>query len=163
MKRDFDKWLNNFKTSIADYTYYVDFEKIYKNVDKVKIELNILNSLIGSANIEEEFKNIIVKYPETLECIPLLLAVHSSEIFIKDNLNEYLFNFEKMIYSIDDYIKFMKESGLFDLLQNHLVRFLIRFQALFFLQFGNYLLQFPIRLCQFPVPIPVIKILIFRY
>lgn len=121
MNRDFNEWLSKFKTSISDYTYYVDFEKIYKNVDKVKVELNILNSLIGSQNIEEEFQNILIKYPETLECIPLLLAVRSQEIFIKDEMNEYLFKFDKMIYSIDDYIKFMRESGLFDLLQNHII------------------------------------------
>ena len=121
MTRNFNEWLNKFKTGISDYTYYVDFEKIYKNVDKVKVELNILNSLIGSKNIEEEFQNILVKYPETLECIPLLLAVRSREIFVKDEINEYLFQFDKMVYSMKDYIRFMKESGLFDLLQNHII------------------------------------------
>ena len=121
MNRDFNEWLSKFKASISDYTYYVDFEKIYKNVDKVKVELNILNSLIGSKNIEEEFQNILIKYPETLECIPLLLAVRSREIFVKDEINEYLFKFDKMVYSIKDYIKFMRESGLFDLLQNHII------------------------------------------
>lgn len=121
MNRNFNEWLSKFKTSISDYTYYVDFEKIYKNVDKVKVELNILNSLIGSKNIEEEFQNILIKYPETLECIPLLLAVRSREIFVKDEINEYLFKFDKMVYSINDYIKFMRESGLFVLLQNHII------------------------------------------
>ncbi len=121
MNRNFNEWLSKFKTSISDYTYYVDFEKIYKNIDKVKVELNILNSLIGSKNIKEEFQNILIKYPETLECIPLLLAVRSREIFVKDEINEYLFKFDKMVYSINDYIKFMKESGLFDLLQNHII------------------------------------------
>ncbi len=121
MARSFNEWLSKFKTSISDYTYYVDFEKIYKNVDKVKVELNILNSLIGSKNIEEEFQDILIKYPETLECIPLLLAVRSREIFVKDEINEYLFKFDKMVYSIKDYIRFMKESGLFNLLQNHII------------------------------------------
>lgn len=121
MNRNFNEWLGKFKKSISDYTYYVDFEKIYKNVDKVKVELNILNSLIGSKNIEEEFQNIIIKYPETLECIPLLLAVRSREIFVKDEINEYLFKFDKMVYSMKDYVKFMKESGLFELLQNHII------------------------------------------
>ena len=87
MNRNFNEWFNNFKTSISDYTYYVDFKKIYKNVDKIKIELNILNSLIGSKNIEEEFQNILIKYPNTLDCIPLLLAVRSREIFVKDEIN----------------------------------------------------------------------------
>ena len=118
MNRDFNEWFSSFKSSISNYAYYVDFDKIYKNVDKVKLELNILNSLIGS---EDDFQNIIIRYPETLECIPLLLAVRSSEIFIKDEINEYLFNFKKLVYSVDDYIRFMRECGLFDLLQNHII------------------------------------------
>lgn len=121
MNRNFDEWLSKFKKSISNYSYYVDFEKIYREADKHKIELNILNTLIGCKNIEEEFKNIILKYPETLECIPMLLAVRSSEIFIKDIHGEYLFDFKKIIYSLDDYIKFMRESGLFELLQHHII------------------------------------------
>ena len=121
MKRDFNEWFSNFKSSISNYGYYVDFEKIYRYAEKYKVELNILNSLIGSKNIEKEFENIIVKYPETLEVIPLLLAVRSNEIFIKDSTDEYLFKFNKMVYSIGDYVKFMRETGLFELLQNHII------------------------------------------
>ena len=121
MNRNFNEWFSNLKTSISNYGYYVDFEKIYRSAEKYKVELNILNSLIGSKNIEKDFETIILKYPETLEVIPLLLAVRSNEIFIKDCTNEYLFKFNKMVYSIGDYIKFMKETGLFDLLQNHII------------------------------------------
>lgn len=121
MNRDFNKWLDNFKSSISNYSYYVDFEKIYKSAEKYKVELNILNSLIGSNNIEKEFENIILKYPETLEVIPMLLAVRSTEIFVKDSTNEYLFKFNKMVYSIQDYVKFMRETGLFELLQKHII------------------------------------------
>ena len=121
MSRDFNQWLGKFKSSISNYGYYVDFEKIYKSAEKYKVELNILNSLIGSKNIEKDFENIIIKYPETLEVIPLLLAVRSNEIFVKDSTNEYLFKFNKMVYSVGDYIKFMRETGLFELLQNHII------------------------------------------
>ena len=121
MNRDFNQWINNFKSSISNYGYYVDFAKIYKLAEKYKIELNILNSLIGSKNIETEFKNIIIKYPATLEVIPMLLAVRSNEIFVKDLADEYLFKFNKLVYSVNDYVKFMKETGLFELLQNHII------------------------------------------
>ena len=47
MKRNFNNWLNTFKESISTFDYYVDFSKVYRNVDKIKVELNILNSLIG--------------------------------------------------------------------------------------------------------------------
>lgn len=48
LKRDFNNWLSNFRDSIADYSYYIDFEKVHRNVKGIKVELNILNSLIGS-------------------------------------------------------------------------------------------------------------------
>ena len=103
MKRDFKEWLSTFRPCIADYCYYVDFDKVNKNVDDIKIELNILNSLVGSKNIEKDFEDIITKYPETLKCIPLLLAVRSNEISVTDADGEYNFSFRKQNYSIDDY------------------------------------------------------------
>ena len=60
--RDFNEWFSNLKRSISNYGYYVDFEKIYRSAEKHKIEISILNSLIGSKNIELDFKNIIAKY-----------------------------------------------------------------------------------------------------
>ena len=52
MERDFAQWLLTFTDSISDYKYYIDFETIYKNAEKHKVELNMLNSLIGFKNIE---------------------------------------------------------------------------------------------------------------
>ena len=58
MKRDFKEWLKTFRNSICDYSYYVDFNKVYGNVETIKVELNILNSLIGSKNIEADFEKL---------------------------------------------------------------------------------------------------------
>ena len=62
--RDFDEWLSKFRTSISGYDYYIDFEKVVRNVEEIKVELNILNSLIGSKNIEEDFERIYNEYHE---------------------------------------------------------------------------------------------------
>lgn len=121
MKRDFKLWLSKMRTSIASYDYYVDFQKVYSLVDAHKIELNILNSLIGSKNIEQEFRDILIKYPETLKVIPALLAIRTNEIFIKETSKDYVFNFSKPNYSIDEYVKFSKETGILDLLENHVI------------------------------------------
>lgn len=125
MKRNFDEWLSEFRGSIANYEYYIDFNKIYSNINKIKVELNILNSLIGSKNIEEEFESILLKYPETLKCIPLLLAVRASEIYAVDSEGEYKYNFKNQNYSIEQYKIFMRKTGLFDLLQNHIINNLV--------------------------------------
>lgn len=123
--RDFNNWLSGFRESIADYGYYIDFEKVHRNVNNIKVELNILNSLIGSNNIETDFENLINKYPETLKCIPLLLAVRSNEIYAIDSEGEFTYNFKKPNLSVEQYKVFMRKTGLFDLIENHIVNNLV--------------------------------------
>lgn len=131
MKRDFAQWLSTFTDSIADYKYYIDFEKVHRNVDLIKVELNILNSLIDSKNIEEDFEKLMRKYPEVLKCIPLLLAVRANEIYCQDENGGHLFKFDFGKYPpnshayYEKYKYFMRETGLFDLLQNHIVNNLV--------------------------------------
>lgn len=131
MSRDFNAWLSGFRDSIADYGYYIDFEKVHRNVDNIKVELNILNSLIGSKNIEVDFENLMRKYPEVLKCIPLLLAVRTNEIYCQDENGGHLFQFDFGKYPpnshahYERYKYFMRETGLFDLLENHIVNNLV--------------------------------------
>ena len=131
MRRNFTEWLSEFRDSIADYGYYIDFEKVHRNVGSVKVELNILNSLVGSKNIEEDFKALIKKYPEVLKCIPLLLAVRANEIYCQDENGGVLYQFDFGKYppnSFSHYERFsyfMRETGLFDLLENHIVNNLV--------------------------------------
>ncbi|CDD22661.1 uncharacterized protein BN617_00382 [Firmicutes bacterium CAG:345] len=125
MKRNFESWLLTMKDSIATWNYYTDFPKVYENVNKLKVELNILNSLIGSKNIEDEFKALLSRYPEIIKAIPILLAKREKEIKVIDSKETYVFNFAKMNYTVDQYALFMKNSGLFELLQNHIINNLI--------------------------------------
>ncbi len=123
--RDFATWLSGFRDSIADYKYYVDFEKVYKNVEGIKVELNILNSLIGSKDIETDFKDLLEKYPEILKCIPLLLAVRANEIYAIDGDGEFTYQFKRPTLSVEQYIVFMRKTGLFDLMANHIINNLV--------------------------------------
>lgn len=123
--RNFSEWLSGFRDSIADYGYYIDFEKVHRNVNNIKVELNILNSLIGSNNIETDFENLINKYPETLKCIPLLLAVRSNEIYAIDGEGDYTYNFKNPNLSVEQYKIFMRKTGLFDLIEKHIVNNLV--------------------------------------
>lgn len=125
MKRNFNEWLSTMKDSIATWKYYTDFEKVYSNVESIKVELHILNSLIGSKNIENEFKQLLVEYPKTLKVIPILLAKREKEIKITNAEGEFLFNFNQPNYTIDEYTKFMRETGLFDLLEKHIINNLV--------------------------------------
>ena len=127
MSRDFSTWLSGFRDSIADYGYYIDFEKVYCNVDRVRLELHLLNSLIGSKNIAEDFQTLVSRYPETLKCIPLLLAVRENEIFCQNENGGYLYQFDlrknpqNARLPVEQYAYFMEQTGLFDLLQNRII------------------------------------------
>lgn len=123
--RNFSKWLSNFRDSIADYAYYIDFNKVHRNVNGIKLELNILNSLIGSNNIEQDFEELVKRYPETLKCIPLLLAVRANEIYATDGDGAFIYNFKKQNLPVEQYKTFMQKTGLFDLMQNHIINNLV--------------------------------------
>lgn len=131
MNRNFNEWLANFRESIADYKYYIDFDKVHRNVDGIKIELNILNSLVGSKNIEEDFTSLLKRYPETLKAIPILLAKRESEIYCQDQNLTRAFEFSQKNQPSNnkdffkDYCYFMRETGLFDLLENHIINNLV--------------------------------------
>ena len=123
--REFSSWLAKMRPSINGYAYYVDFPKVYANIDAVRIELNMMNSLIGSSDIEADFKRLIERYPEVLTCIPLLLAVRQHEIYAQDEDGAFLYDFDKPKGSADQYITFMKKTGLLDLISRHLVSNLV--------------------------------------
>ena len=124
MKRNFKEWFANFTDSIATYEYYTDFNIVYKNIDKIKVELNIMNFLIGSKNIETDFNNLFKKYPEIRKCLPLLIAVREKEIKVIDDGEKLKYNFTN-IDDIELLKRFMRKTGLFDLISNHLVNNLV--------------------------------------
>ena len=124
MKRIFSEWFANFTDSIATYEYYTDFSIVYKNIDKIKVELNIMNSLIGSKNIESDFDSLFKKYPEIRKCLPLLIAVREKEIKVIDDGEKLKYNFTN-IDDIELLKRFMRKTGLFDLISNHLVNNLV--------------------------------------
>ena len=124
MKRNFKEWFADFTDTIATYEYYIDFNVVYRNIDKIKVELNILNSLIGSKNIENDFDALFKKYPEIKKCLPLLIAVREKEIKVIDEGEKLKYNFTN-INDIELLKRFMRKTGLFDLISNHLVNNLV--------------------------------------
>jgi len=124
MKRNFNDWFANFTDTIATYDYYTDFNIVYKNIDKIKVELNIMNSLIGSKNIENDFDNLFKKYPEIRKCLPILIAVREKEIKVIDEGEKLEYNFTN-INDIELLKRFMRKTGLFDLISNHLINSLV--------------------------------------
>jgi len=56
-----------------------------------------------------------------LKCIPLLLAVRERKIYAIDIDGEFTYNFRKANYGIEQYKMFMRKTGLFNLMENHIL------------------------------------------
>lgn len=119
--RDFEAWLATMTNTINGYTYYVDFATVYANVPKYKFELNLLNALVGSKQIEQDFDNCVQKYPEVLKCIPIILAERAREIYAQDERGGYWYNFDQPNQTVEQYKYFLRKSGVFELLEGHII------------------------------------------
>lgn len=121
--RNFETWLGQMRRSIATYDYYVNFATVVKHAEKYKAELYLMNSLIGSKNVEGEFKRLFARYPEIKHCIPALLAVREREIFARDKdcVSGIWYDFDKSDNTVKEYCDFMRKTGLFNLISKHLV------------------------------------------
>lgn len=143
MKRNFEQVISDLKETIYPSDFLVDFAKVTNNIIKHEINLNILNTLIGKDNIEEVFKTIVETYPEVLMSIPILLATHETKIkalsvstttlleSIKNRTSEKvysdykIYNFKNKNEDTKEYNKYLKNSGLFELLKDKKIKNLV--------------------------------------
>lgn len=121
IKRDFNTWFSTFRESIFNYSYYVNFGKVVEQAKACKPELCLMNSLIGSGNVEADFRALLQKYPQVIKGVPILLAKRDTEIYAEDKEGGGWYHFASLSQSIDEYCVFMRKTGLFDLIAKHLV------------------------------------------
>lgn len=123
---NFEEYLKDFNNTllltIHNYKYFVNWKKIYKNVEKNVVPINILNSLnkVPANKINESFSEILDKYPEVVPILPSILAIRYEkkndkiiDVFEDKQFKEY--NFSKENFNKEDIIHFCEESGLLDL------------------------------------------------
>jgi len=123
-KEVFEYLVETLTDSIFTWDYFVDFEKVKKNIQLIEKELNLLNVLIGKINIEKEFINLVSEYPNVRKVLPILIAIRNNklkDLKIIDDFEEL--NSESKIELFDptiqltaelkeDLVFFFKESGL---------------------------------------------------
>lgn len=125
-KEVFNYFENSILYNNRTWEYFINWKKVFQNVNEYKIELNILNSLCGSKDFDNELKHILKKYPEVIKVFPTLLGVRDKKINILDSslLPEFRFkkfdfnNQESSSFNIEDYVLFIEKSGLKDLIIN---------------------------------------------
>ena len=111
--------------------YYVNWKKVDRETKKYELELNTLNYLIGKDDIYIEALDLFTKQPNLLKAIPSLIASRDRVLDILTIDNDDNMSFEQLDFKtidtsrIDDYMKFIEQSGLLNFLQQHANRSLV--------------------------------------
>ncbi|MDU1854979.1 MAG: DpnII family type II restriction endonuclease, partial [Clostridium baratii] len=132
----FEYLISTLKDTIKSFDYFVNWEKVIKNVTSLEVSLNILNTLIGKENIEEVFKEILTEYPKTFSVVPILLASRDKKISIlkpqiddeiRFDIDMYDFSIKKSLTEeeINYAVEFTKKTGILDLLKNKKIKNLV--------------------------------------
>ncbi|MCX6843149.1 MAG: type II restriction endonuclease [candidate division WOR-3 bacterium] len=109
-----------------DHRFFVDWEKVKRNVDKLKAELNLLNTLIGSRAFESELRSLLERYPEVTAAIPTLLALRARKLKVIEDFQtpdsdvaEYDFTPRKLTAAeLNRFVGFFDKTGLTAFFQN---------------------------------------------
>lgn len=115
--RNFEDWVKNLRLLTNEYHHYTDFSKAYEDFQKFnfKVAISLFESLIRSKNIEKDFDKLIKEYPICIKAIPALLTFHKSKI---DPTDTFTYGFFENNLSVVQYKRFMRQTSLFEMLQN---------------------------------------------
>lgn len=125
----FEYLLSTLKDTIRTYNFFVAWEKVFGNVSQIEVSLNILNSLIGKADVESKLKKLIKQYPEIVPVIPFLIAVRGTSIKVADMGGDIEYSFSKKKSYTDEQIDkiscFAEKSGLLKVFADKSVKNLV--------------------------------------
>ncbi len=118
-----DEYMDYFMKTLMQtnrtYDYYVNWEKVKNNVQNYVTEISILNSLtkIEVSQRENKLRSLIIKYPEIIQVIPLIIAVREKNIVVFDLIDNLYkkFDFSGQNIELENIINFCKNSGIIEL------------------------------------------------
>ncbi len=127
----FEEITSSFKHKITQWDYFVNWKKVLQNIKPIEKELNLLNYLIGKQDLYNETVDLLLKYPETVKAIPLLLAIREKSLEVLIDTRKFIyrnFDFSKKNYNVDEirtFADFILKSGLGELMQDKKIKNLV--------------------------------------
>ncbi len=123
----FENLINTMRPGVADWEYFVDWNKVFSNTRLIESTLNIMNYLLGKEDFDNEFRYLVNKYPEIMKMVPILIvrngAKSSNYNVVTVNgamLTEEAFKFGNIQPNdeeIENAIRFIRNSGLIRIFQ----------------------------------------------
>lgn len=117
-KQSFERFVSQFIETNATLDYFVDFDKISRNVESIAIKLNQLNYLIGKEDMKGAVNAIWHENPKAFDVLDILIAVRKKE-------KKKVINDLGRVCLLDDYftspdmvLEYIEKTGLKDVLQS---------------------------------------------
>ncbi|AER66046.1 Type II site-specific deoxyribonuclease [Thermovirga lienii DSM 17291] len=127
----FSYFIKNLKVKITKWDYFVNWEKVIKNVKPIERELNLLNCLIGKEDFIREASELILEYPQVIKAIPKLLAIRENSIEILVDVTKFIYKaFDFTINKPNrekatDFARFLLDSGIGKFLKDREIKNLV--------------------------------------
>ncbi len=120
-----------FRNKITTFDYFVNWKKVFDNVNPIEKELNLLNYLIGKENIKEETFKLIKQYPNVVKAFPFLIASREKSFEVLIDVKNFISktydfsNISPTDEQIKDLTDFVFSSGFAQILKNKQVKNLV--------------------------------------
>lgn len=118
----FDYLSDTFTDAVRGWDYFVNWSKVLRNTEKLSEKLDSLSQLLGVADFDARFKELLRKEPHLVTAIPSLIVRDGAEstkfkmlVSEEQNSKTEIFDFSREVRSeaeISRALKFVKLSGL---------------------------------------------------
>ena len=125
MEKNFDLFMSQLAETNATLDFYTDFSKIRENVRSIEIKLNTLNYLIGKIDLDAAVKELWDNDKRVFSILDILIATRKEQNkkYLDDMGKPHLIH--ELLGSYEGVIKFLKETGMAEVLQNKDIKNLV--------------------------------------
>ncbi|STZ75376.1 type II restriction endonuclease [Bergeriella denitrificans] len=116
--KDFQKFIGQLAETNATLEYFVDFEKVRKNVAKIALKLNQLNYLIGQEDVKRAVEELFEENPKVFEVLDILIAVRKSKKAKTYNEQGETVLLDSYFKSPEQIFEYICGTGLLEVFQN---------------------------------------------
>ena len=118
MKKPFKNFLEQLSKTNATLDYFVDFDKIIVNTEKISLKLNQLNYLIGKQDLRDAIRKVFEENPNTFEVLEILIAVRAKDQKSVIDKTGQLLPLSQYSKNADKIYQFVEETGLKEIFIN---------------------------------------------
>lgn len=125
MKKDFNKFMSQLQETNQTLDFFCDFEKIANNVDRIKLSLCMLNSLIGTKDLRKSVETIWERDKTAFSIMDILIAVRSGGSKVILNSKGQCIVLDRLFESIDGVVEYLEDTGLADIFREGKIKDLV--------------------------------------